>query len=121
VSAVNRIGGSRLSGGRFGGATRHGVSVSRSRSPAAANIHTLLDHLAESGFALSPGVLADGDSAGRERLSFVPGSAGLLPLTAPVRSERALRSAARAVRALHDATQGYWWSVNIRGLSYSSG
>lgn len=46
-------------------------------------------------------------SEGREILTYLPGTAGHPPLTAPVRSERALRSAGRGVRALHDATDGF--------------
>jgi Ser/Thr protein kinase RdoA (MazF antagonist) len=96
-----------LSGGRFAGATRHGDTVTRRRAPAAANIHALLEHLAERGYALSPRVLANDEDQGRERLSFLPGTAGHPPLPAAARSERALRSAARAVRGLHDAAEGF--------------
>lgn len=96
-----------LAGGRFADPARHGDTVTRRRSPAATNIHALFDHLARRGFELSPRLLDADDGTGRERLSFLPGAAGHPPLPAPVRSERALRSAARAVRALHDATAGF--------------
>ena len=44
------------------------------------------------------------DDGRREILSFLPGTPAHPPHTAAVRSERALRSAARAIRQLHDAT-----------------
>jgi Ser/Thr protein kinase RdoA (MazF antagonist) len=93
-------------GGRFADPTRDGDTVVRRAGAAVANVHALLDHLAGRGFALAPRAVSTGPD-GREVLTHLPGAAGHPPLNAAVRSERALRSAGRAVRALHDAGDGF--------------
>ena len=95
-----------FTGGRFAEPTRGGDTVVRRAGPAAANVHALLEHLAARGFALAPRALSPGPD-GREVLTYLPGAAGHPPLSAAVRSERALRSAGRVVRALHDAADGF--------------
>ncbi|MEU4244224.1 phosphotransferase [Actinoplanes sp. NPDC026619] len=95
-----------LSGGRFADPAGDGDTVTRRAGPGAANIHALLDHLAAGGFTLAPRVLGT-PGGGQERLSFLPGTAGHPPLAAAIRSDKAVRSAARAVRQLHDAAEGF--------------
>ena len=95
-----------FAGGRFADPTGDGDTVIRRAGPAAANVHALLDHLAGRGFALAPEPVSAGPD-GREVLTYLPGVAGHPPLSAAVRSDRALRSAGRAVRALHDAADGF--------------
>ena len=95
-----------FTGGRFAEPARDGDSVVRRAGPAAANVHALLNHLAARGFALAPRALNIGPD-GREVLTHLPGAAAHPPLNAAVRSERALRSAGHAVRALHDAADGF--------------
>lgn len=65
-------------------------------------MHRLLGALAERGFAAAPRVLSTDGST--ETLTFVPGAAGTYPVSAVQRSEQALASVARTLRALHDAT-----------------
>jgi hypothetical protein len=95
-----------FTGGRFADPARDGDTVVRRAGPAAANVHALLDHLAGRGFALAPRAVSTGPG-GREALTFLPGAAAHPPLSAAVRSEGALRSAGRTVRALHDAGDGF--------------
>ncbi|MGO4103939.1 aminoglycoside phosphotransferase family protein [Leifsonia sp. YAF41] len=66
-------------------------------------VHLLLTHVAEHGFRGAPRVLGT-DGSGREMLEFVPGEVGNYPLSASVRSETALVTAARLLREFHDAT-----------------
>lgn len=93
-------------GGRFAGPARDGDTVVRRPGPAAANVHALLNHLAARRFALVPRPLST-ERDGQEVLTYLPGAAAHPPLNAAVRSDRALRSAGRAVRALHDAADGF--------------
>lgn len=60
-------------------------------------------HLRDAGFDGAPRALGT-DEQGREVLDFIPGEVGNYPLEAEVRSERALMSAGRLLRAFHDAT-----------------
>ncbi|WP_240958554.1 phosphotransferase [Streptomyces barkulensis] len=63
----------------------------------------LLDHLNRAGVAGVPRRYGIDDS-GREILDYLPGEVGNYPLSAEVRSEEALTSAARLLRRLHDAS-----------------
>jgi hypothetical protein len=92
--------------GRFAAPVRRGETVERVPGPAAINVHALLTYLEQRGFPLSPRLLGlTGD--GREILSFLAGDTGYPPLTDILRSDETLISVARAVRALHDAAQGF--------------
>ncbi|MEU8655892.1 phosphotransferase enzyme family protein [Actinoplanes philippinensis] len=92
--------------GRFATPVRCGETIERVPGPAARNVHALLTHLERQGFPLSPRPLGM-TGEGREILSFLPGDTGYPPLTDLLRSDETLVSVARAVRALHDATQGF--------------
>ncbi|SDT07588.1 phosphotransferase [Actinoplanes derwentensis] len=92
--------------GRFAAPVRRGETVERSPGPASANVHALLTHLEQQGFAFSPR-LTGMTAEGREILSFLPGDSGDPPLTEVLRSDATLISVARAGRALHDATRGF--------------
>ena len=93
-----------LPGGGMTRVTRAGDVVLRSRMAASPRVEELLVRLEEAGFVYSPRFLGL-DRDGRQRLRFVPGDAGTYPLTAAVRGANALRSAARVLRGLHDATR----------------
>ncbi|NYH88612.1 phosphotransferase [Actinopolymorpha rutila] len=96
-----------MSGGRFAKPVRRGDSVERDFRHANPNVHALLRHFENVGFELAPrflGVSADGS---REVLSFVEGETGYPPLPAAQRSDEALMEVAHAIRAMHDATQGF--------------
>lgn len=93
--------------GRFAAPVRRGEAVERATGPGSRNIHALLEHLRERGFELAPRVLGLTAEGSRERLSYLPGDTGYPPLAARLRSEAALVSVARAIRRLHDASQGF--------------
>ncbi|GLY99814.1 aminoglycoside phosphotransferase family protein [Actinoplanes sp. NBRC 103695] len=95
-----------LPGGRFAAPIRDGDTVTRRRGLASTNVAALLDHLAARGFAHAPRMLGS-TPGGRDVLTYLPGEAAHPPLPAAARSDRALRSAGRFVRALHDATEGF--------------
>lgn len=99
--------GTALPGGRFADPVRDGDTVDRLMGPGAPNVHALLRHLEQQEFLLAPRVMGVTDDRRREILSFLPGTPAHPPHTAAVRSERALRSAGRAIRQLHDATIGF--------------
>ncbi|GGK79404.1 phosphotransferase enzyme family protein [Mangrovihabitans endophyticus] len=96
-----------LAGGRFAAPIRDGDTVTRLTGPGARNIHALLEHIASQGFDRAPRPLDLAADDGRETLTYLRGSSASPPLADAVRSEKALRSAARTVRALHDATIGF--------------
>jgi hypothetical protein len=96
-----------LPGGRFADPHRDGDTIQRQRGPGAVNIAALLEHLAQHDFHLAPRVLGTTPDGQREILTYLPGNGAHPPLPEKVRSEKALRSAARTVRALHDATIGF--------------
>jgi hypothetical protein len=93
--------------GRFAKPVRRGDVVERALGPGQANIHAFLDHLYEHGFDLAPRFLGLTDDGTRERLTYLPGDTGYPPLSAELRSDETLVSVARAVRRLHDASQGF--------------
>ncbi|TCC33335.1 aminoglycoside phosphotransferase family protein [Kribbella sindirgiensis] len=92
-----------LPGGRFSQPVRRGDTVQRRRSTA--NTHALLRHFEAVGFDLAPR-LVDVDTTS-ETLTYLPGATGYPPLSADLRSDEALVSVARAIRRLHDATEGF--------------
>jgi len=90
-----------LIGGRTtAGVVRIGDTVRRPIKPGAAFGHELLRHLETRGFGGAPRFLGL-DEAGREILSFLPGS---VPPELGHFSDDQLAAAARLLRSLHDAT-----------------
>jgi Phosphotransferase enzyme family len=96
-----------LAGGRFAAPVRDGDTVIRRAGPGATNVHALLEHVAVRGFDRAPRPVDLAVGQGREILTYLPGSSASPPLPEAVRSEKALRSAARTIRAFHDATLGF--------------
>ncbi|WP_026257670.1 phosphotransferase enzyme family protein [Actinopolymorpha alba] len=96
-----------MDGGRFSKPMRQGDTVERRLSPASANVHALLRHFERIGFTLAPRVLGITADGRREVLSFIEGKTGYPPLPDAQRSDEALVEVARAIRAMHDATQGF--------------
>jgi hypothetical protein len=93
--------------GRFSKPERKGDVVERALGRGRTNVHAFLEHLHARGFDLAPRYLGATADGLRERLSFMPGETGYPPLTAALRSDEALAGVARAVRRLHDASQGF--------------
>jgi len=90
-----------LSGGRTTtNVVRAGNTVRRPTKARAPFVHDLLRHLEARGFAGAPRFLGT-DDAGREVLSFLPGS---VPAELGHFSDAPLMAAARLLRQLHDAT-----------------
>jgi hypothetical protein len=96
-----------MGGGRFSRPVRHGDRVERRLGPASANVHALLRHFERVGFTSAPRILGTSANASRESLSFIEGKTGYPPLPDAQRSDDALVEVARAIRAMHDATQGF--------------
>ncbi|RKE19639.1 phosphotransferase enzyme family protein [Streptomyces sp. TLI_171] len=85
---------------------RVGNRVLRPTGPWSPAVHGLLAHLRAAGFTAAPafhGRTADG----REILDFLPGEVPDYPPTPAAASRTALLTAARQLRAYHDATAGY--------------
>lgn len=93
----------QLEGGGVNVVSRVGDTVRRPTHPWTPAVHRLLQHLRSEGFTGAPRALGT-DDQGREILDFVPGEVGNYPLSEQVRSDGALVSAARLLRAYHDAT-----------------
>lgn len=96
-----------MPGGRFAKPVRRGRTVERLIAPGSVNVHALLEHFERAGLALTPRFLGRTDDGTREILSFVDGQTGYPPLSDSLRSDAALINVAQAVRAIHDATQGF--------------
>lgn len=92
-----------LVGGGTTVVVRVGDTVRRPVRRWSASVHILLDRLRAAGFAGAPRFLGL-DENGRETLDHLDGHVGNYPLSEEVRSERALSSAGRLLRAYHDAT-----------------
>jgi len=91
-----------LSGGRItAGVVRVGESVRRPQNARSPFVHRLLQSLEASGFSGAPRFLGIDDRQ-REILSFLPGD---VPANLGVFNDAQLSTAARLLRALHDATQ----------------
>jgi phosphotransferase family enzyme len=95
--------GEELTGGRFAAPTRSGNVVER--RAVSANARALLRHFEQVGFSLAPRYL--GTDGERDRLSYIAGETGYPPLSDSIRSDEALVSVAKAIRAMHDATAGF--------------
>ena len=94
-----------MDGGRFSKAVRRGDTIER--AAAGANVHALLRHFERTGFTLAPRFLGTAADGSREILTFIHGETGYPPLSRELRSDEALVSVARAIRVMHDATQGF--------------
>lgn len=113
--------GSPLGGGRSTRVIRVGETVRRTVGPWTPTVHAYLRHLRSRGFTGAPEVLGI-DEEGREILSFIAGETfgdtvdAALPIPElpesvrwpePIRSDAALDAAARLLRRLHDAAEGF--------------
>lgn len=103
--------------GSFASPTRQGQEVRRHPRQDNSDVHCLLRHFESVGCSLTPRFLGIADD-GAERLSFLPGSTGYPPLTEPLRSDDALQSVARAIRAVHDASVEFVASATAQWHSY---
>ncbi|HSF26418.1 MAG TPA: phosphotransferase [Actinomycetes bacterium] len=80
-----------------------GATVRRPARPWTPAVRVLLDRLRAAGVSQAPawrGV----DDQGRDVFDFLPGDVGSYPLSAAIRSDAALITAARLLRSLHDAS-----------------
>lgn len=93
--------------GRFARPVRRGDTVERRSDGGNPNVHALLRHFERVGFELAPRFLGHTTDGTREVLGYLEGETGYPPLAEQLRSEAALVSVARAVRATHDASQGF--------------
>jgi hypothetical protein len=93
--------------GAFSRPVRRGDTVERDACPGSVKVHALLRHFERVGFDLAPRFLGTTADGSREILSYIDGDTGYPPLTEELRSDEALVSVARAVHAMHDATQGF--------------
>lgn len=92
-----------LSGGRADQIFRGADGVHRPTGTWSENVHLLLRELRHHGFTSAPTFLRF-DEEGREVLTFIPGVVGNDPLPEAFRSKQALVSAAKMLRAYHDAS-----------------
>lgn len=106
-----------LERGRFARPVRHGSEVHRSPSGENVAVHRLLLHFEAVGCTLTPRFLGL-TAEGAERLSFIEGTTGYPPLSDAIRSDEALVSVARAIRAVHDASVGFTPSPDAVWQSY---
>jgi hypothetical protein len=93
--------------GAFSKPVRRGDTVERGSGPGNANVHALLEHFERVGFDLAPRFLGTTADGSRELLSYIDGETGYPPLTDAIRSDETLINIARAIRDMHDATQGF--------------
>lgn len=101
-----------LSGGNINHVIRIGDTVRRPWAPWSPTIQALLRHVRARGFLGSPEVLGR-DEQGRDVLSYLEGQVACYPAPPAFRSSAVLESAARLLRAFHDATvdftrEGQW-------------
>src|SRR4051795_10805607 len=85
---------------------RVGDTVRRPQRPTSAATHALLRHLADVGFPGAPRFLGV-DRAGREVLSYIPGTAITPPYPAWALTDEALVSVATLLRAYHRAVSAF--------------
>jgi hypothetical protein len=93
-----------LEGGGTTDVVRVDERVIRSRRQGSERVEFLLRLLEERGFSRAPRFLGL-TSDGQQILTYIDGTAGTCPLTAQMRSDEVLVSAAHTLRGLHDATQ----------------
>ncbi|MEV7028127.1 aminoglycoside phosphotransferase family protein [Kitasatospora sp. NPDC093558] len=95
-----------LAGGGTAVVVRIGDTVRKPVRPWSDAVHRLLKHLEQQGVDGVPRALGV-DEQGRSVFSYLDGEVGNYPLSAAVRSERALVSAAALLRRYHDATSSW--------------
>jgi len=95
-----------LAGGSLTAVVRVGDTVRRPTSFWSPNVHALLRHLADRGFAGAPRFLGI-DAQGRESLTFLPGDVTVDGPPPGMHTRAALTGAATLLRAFHDATIGF--------------
>ena len=93
----------QLAGGGVNTVVRGGATVRRPAGAWSPRIHQLFEHLQTRGFTGAPRSFGT-DPLGRDVFSYLPGDVGHDPWTPAVASDPALTSAARLLRAYHDAT-----------------
>jgi hypothetical protein len=89
-----------------GAVVRHGEHVLRPANPSSELVHAFLRHVRAQGFEGVPeplGITADG----QERLTFIPGDVGVIPLPDWSLSDHALASTARLLRRYHEVAAGF--------------
>ena len=92
-----------LAGGGINRVVRVGGTVRRPAQAWSPRVHQLFEHLQTRGFTGAPRSFGT-DQAGRDVFGFLPGHVGHDPWTPQVAGDTALTSAARLLRAYHDAT-----------------
>ena len=95
-----------LQGGRENKIGRVDNAVHRPAGPWTRSVHALLRHVRAVGFTAVPEPLGF-DDAGKEIVTFLEGEVSNYPLSAAAASEEALVSAARLLRAYHEATRAF--------------
>lgn len=95
-----------LTGGNMTEVSRLGKDVLREAGPWTPTVQRLLAHLREAGIRWCPKPQGWSDD-GRESLSYLKGKVPTYPLPDWVYDEQYLVQAARWLRELHDATEGY--------------
>ncbi|GIF42511.1 phosphotransferase enzyme family protein [Actinoplanes xinjiangensis] len=95
-----------LSGGNFGGAVRAGDTVRRTGGVWTPTVQRLLRHLRDHGLTWVPEPFGT-DSAGRDSVSYLPGTVLNADLPDWVWADRVLVTAARAMAELHAVTAGF--------------
>jgi hypothetical protein len=95
-----------LEGGRVSQIAKVGETVQRPAGVWTATIHRILTHVREQGFLAVPEPLGF-DDAEHEVVSFIAGEVSNYPLSNAAKSEEALLSAARLLRAYHDASASF--------------
>jgi hypothetical protein len=83
---------------------RIGATVIRPTGFHSASVHSLLRHLESVGFDGAPRFISVDADHGTETVSFLDGETTDYPLADSFRTDRAMISAARLLRRLHDAT-----------------
>lgn len=95
-----------LPGGNSNAPVRRGDAVHREAGPWTPTIHRLLEHVAARGVDFLPHPLGF-DEAGREVLTFLPGSVPAYPMPPEVWAQELLAQAARLLRTFHDASADF--------------
>jgi aminoglycoside phosphotransferase (APT) family kinase protein len=93
--------------GGLNGVIRIGATVIRPTGSHSASVHSLLQHLESVGFEGAPRFISVDADHGAETVSFLDGETTDYPLADSFRTDRAMISAARLLRRLHDATTGF--------------
>jgi len=102
-----------LKGGRDNQIFRSGKTVIRPAGPWSDAVQHLLKHLHNEGFTQAPKPLGY-DEQGNEKVSFIEGEVTNYPLSKAAMSEEALISAAKLLRAYHDATASFITSETLK-------